>query len=51
MSYLLLIDEDPEQLATLVHAAFPACNYRIEVARTGLSQSSASVRLCPLRSS
>jgi DNA-binding NtrC family response regulator len=35
MSYLLLIDEDPEQLATLFRQAFPACNYRIEVARTG----------------
>jgi DNA-binding NtrC family response regulator len=35
MRHLLLIDEDPEQLATLVRQAFPAVNYRIEVAGTG----------------
>src|SRR5580704_12256502 len=35
MSNLLLIDEDPEQLAKLVRRAFPACNDRIDMARTG----------------
>jgi DNA-binding NtrC family response regulator len=35
MSDVLLIDEDPEQLAKLVRRAFPAGNDRIDMAHTG----------------
>jgi two-component system nitrogen regulation response regulator GlnG len=35
MNYLLLIDDNPEQLVTQVREAFPAGDVRLEVARTG----------------
>jgi two-component system response regulator AtoC len=35
MSYMLLIDDDPGLLVTLVRQAFPAAGHHIEVARTG----------------
>jgi two-component system nitrogen regulation response regulator GlnG len=35
MNHLLLIDDDPEQLATQVRQAFPAPGHCIKVARTG----------------
>src|SRR5438270_291987 len=35
MSHLLLIDDDPGQLETLIRGAFPASEHRLEVARTG----------------
>jgi two-component system nitrogen regulation response regulator GlnG len=35
MNYLLLIDDDPEELLTQVRQVFPSTDHRIEVARTG----------------
>jgi two-component system nitrogen regulation response regulator GlnG len=46
MSTLLLIDDDPGQLATLVRQAFPARGHRVEVARTG-AEGIAGVRAAP----
>jgi two-component system nitrogen regulation response regulator GlnG len=46
MSDLLLIDDDPGQLATEVRQAFPAPGHRIAVARTG-AEGVARVRAAP----
>jgi two-component system nitrogen regulation response regulator GlnG len=46
MSYLLLIDDDPEQLVTQVRQAFPAPGNCIEVVRTGAA-GVANVRAAP----
>ena len=46
MSDLLLIDDDPGQLATQVRQAFPAPGHRIAVARTG-AEGVARVRTAP----
>jgi two-component system nitrogen regulation response regulator GlnG len=46
MSYLLLIDDDPEQLVTQVRQAFSGPGHRIEVARTGAA-GVARVRAAP----
>jgi two-component system nitrogen regulation response regulator GlnG len=35
MSYLLLIDDEPQEFVRLVHAALPALSCRVEIARTG----------------
>jgi two-component system nitrogen regulation response regulator GlnG len=46
MSNVLLIDDDPEQLAIEVRRAFPPPGHRIEVARTG-AEGVAHVRAAP----